>query len=421
MPDAIEQLERSVKLYRGLVEVSALINAITDFNELLSAILDVARRVMNAEASSLFLVDEEGNLRLTLARNADSMTELDIVVPSGQGIAGWVFEHNEPLLVRDAYEDPRFFREADMQSGFRTRSILCVPLQREGRVIGVLQVLNPADRGAFDDEDLEAFNAYGQLSATAIDKLRAMERQAEQRRVEQELAFAREIQNSFLPQRLPGIAGIDFGATYRAARNISGDFYDVLEMGPDELYFVIGDVSGKGIPAALLMAQSLSSLRSIIRPGIAPEEALAEWNRTLCGRTVRGMFITSIVGRIVPSKRTVEFASAGHLPPIRLGPSGLEDVEMRGGPPVGLLPDIPFTTDRLELETGSWLIFFTDGLVESFDPDDNLLEREGVKRLLNGTFRMAQDVVSKLVQGEAAHRRNADPSDDLTLLVFGFR
>ena len=293
MPSEIEQLQRSLQLYKGLVEVSALINAFTDFDELLAAILDVARRVMNAEACSLFLEDESRDLRLVIACAPDGDVQTpDIVVPRGRGIAGSVFETGESLLVPDAYADPRFYADADKKSGFKTRSILCTPLVRNGKKIGVLQVLNPNAKSAFDETDLDAFEAYSNLAATAIDKLRAIESRREQERLAQELSLAHEIQNSFLPQNLPQLPGLTFAATYRPARNIGGDFYDVLEMGPDEIYFVIGDVSGKGIPAALLMAQSLNTLRLIVKPGITPVAALTRWNEMLCGHTIRGMFIT---------------------------------------------------------------------------------------------------------------------------------
>src|SRR5882757_8698974 len=150
MPLSPVSLERQLNLYKGLVEVSALINEITESRELLPAILDVARRVMEVEAASLFLVNADGELELTCASGgamaATSAPQARITVPRGRGIAGWVLEHGEPLLVADAYSDPRFFADADKKTGFRTRSILCVPLQRNGKEIGVLQLLNPVGR-----------------------------------------------------------------------------------------------------------------------------------------------------------------------------------------------------------------------------------------------------------------------------------
>ncbi|EDY17935.1 protein serine phosphatase with GAF(s) sensor(s) [Chthoniobacter flavus Ellin428] len=418
-------LERQLKLYKGLVEVSALINAITESSELLPAILEVARRVMEVEAASLFLVNGDGELELTYASGGimagTSAPEARIVVPRGRGIAGWVLEHGEALLVPDAYADPRFFKDTDRQTGFRTRSILCAPMQRKGKEIGVLQVLNPIGREAFDEDDLAAFRAYGDLAATAIDKLRTIERQQEQQRVAQEFAFAREIQASFLPQSLPSLSHVHFAATYRPALNVGGDFYDVIESGPDEIYFVVGDVSGKGMPAALLMAQALSILRLIVKPGISPVAAMARWNAMISGHTIRGMFITAMLGRLVLSTREVELCSAGHCHPFTTAQSGVKEIKIPGSPPLGLLPELPSRSHTLTLAQNEWLVLYTDGLVESFNREDVPLDGVGVQRLLSREFASATDVVDGLNRGEINHRQGAEPHDDLTILVFGFQ
>ncbi|MEI9894710.1 MAG: SpoIIE family protein phosphatase [Chthoniobacter sp.] len=425
MPLSPVSLERQLQLYKGLVEVSALINAIMDSRELLPAILDVARRVMEVEAASLFLVNGDGELELTYASGGviagTSAPESRIVVPRGRGIAGWVLEHGQPLLVPDAYADPRFFADTDKKTGFRTRSILCAPMQRKGKEIGVLQVLNPIGREAFDETDLEAFRAYGNLAATAIDKLRTIDRQREQQRVAQEFAFAREIQGSFLPQSLPTLAHVHFAATYRPALNVGGDFYDVIELGPDEIYIVVGDVSGKGMPAALLMAQALSILRLIVKPGISPVAAMARWNEMLTGHTIRGMFITAMLGRLVLSTRQVELCSAGHCHPFTTLEGHARQIKIAGSPPLGLLPELPARSHLLQLEPNEWLVLYTDGLVESFNRDDVPLDPEGVERLLSQKFASVTDVIDGLNRGELNHRQGADPHDDLTILVFGFQ
>jgi sigma-B regulation protein RsbU (phosphoserine phosphatase) len=424
MPSDLETLEHQLKVYKGLVEVSALINAITDSQELLPAILEVARRVMEVEASSLFLVNGTGELYLAASSSDASLgvPPQRIVVPRGRGISGWVLENRQSLLVPDAYKDPRFFKDSDKQTGFHTRSILCVPLLRGDKEIGVLQVLNPDGRHTFDETDLEILEAYGMLAATAIDKLRTIERQREQERIRQEFAFAQEIQKSFLPQSLPQHAHASFAAMYRPALNVGGDFYDVIEMGPDEIYFVVGDVSGKGTPAALLMAQALSILRLIIKPHISPIDALARWNSMLTGHTIRGMFITILLGRIDVPTRQVEICSAGHCHPFRVTAAGeVQEIKVAGSPPLGLLPEIAKRSETITLAPHEYFVAYTDGLTESFDPNDELLDPAGVIRLLSRPFNNATEVVDTLNLGEQNHRQNGQPSDDLTLLVFSLQ
>jgi len=421
MPETAAQLERSLQLYRGLVEVSAAINSITDFEELLGATLDVAQHVMSAEASSLFLRDENGDLVLAVGRGPSGRLDSGrIVVPRGQGIAGWVLENGRSLLVPDAYQDPRFYPDADRQTGFRTRSILCAPLHRGRTEIGVLQVLNPREKEAFEEGDIEPFEAYANLAATAIEKLRSFQRLREQERTEQELSLAREIQRSFLPATLPSTSKLDFSAVYRPAHNIGGDFYDVQVFSEDECFFAIGDVSGKGIPAALMMAQAISMFRLILRPGIRPNEVLAEWNRRLHQHAFRGMFITAIVGRISIAEKQIELAGAGHHAPVKT-PLTASAEKFPMTPPLGILTTIRPALHQTQLQDGERLVFFTDGLLESLNSDHQPFGEEGIARAVHSPFHSTRELVETLSRCEISHRGHAEAHDDLTILAFGLR
>ena len=419
-------VEELLALYKGLVEVSTLINAITDFNELLTEIMDVARRVMRAEGSALFLLDEPTDeLRLVIARSATGeVISAHQAVPRQGSVAGWVFEHGESALIPDAYADPRFFPGVDLKTGYRTRAILGVPLRRRGKPIGVLQVLNPlgADRPSFDAADQDALESFANLAATAIEKLRFLDEQRRRARFEQEMLIATEIQKNFLPAELPVRPDLAFAAQYRPAMDVGGDFYDVYEVGPDELYFVIGDVAGKGVPAALLMAQSLSILRLILAPGIGPAEVLARWNENLCRRSLRGLFVTALVGRIIPSLRQVEMASAGHCTPWIVRGGVVDEHPVASGTPLAILPSARYASSHWSLAPGEWLTFYTDGLTESRDSSGGgaQLGSAGARRLLEKTFANPQHVVATLSHGEASHRGDSPPQDDLTLLAFGF-
>ena len=424
MTTTIDELERSVNIYRGLVEVSSLINWITDFNELLSAILDVAGRVMHAEASSLFLINEStGDLELTIARGpvGDALSH-PIKIPRGRGIASWVQENHTSVLVTDAYQDARFYPELDRSSGFVTRSILCIPLFQQTTEIGVLQVLNPLDKPHFDRLDLQAFEAYGNLVATAIAKMRAIERERERKLLEKDLALATEIQHSFLPDVLPSTALLSVASHYQPARNIAGDFYDVFERDPDEFYFVVGDVAGKGVPAALLMAQALSMLRLIVHPGVSPTAALARWNNRLCDRSIRGMFITAILGRILPEQRLIEFAVAGHCPPwLRFADGTVQEPAMLAAPPLGIIRDQIYELNQIQLLPRSLAVFYTDGLIESFDAARRPLSADRVKKVLAEAGADLTSVVASLIKVEAEHRGEVAPHDDLTILAIGLK
>lgn len=419
-----EALRKSLHIYKGLVEVSGLINSITDYNELLRAILDVARRVILAEAGSLFLINEAtDSLDLVISSREEGVFSAPkISVPRGKGIAGWVALEGKSLLIPDAYADDRFYKDADRQTGFRTRSILCAPLQHNGHIIGVLQILNPREKEAFDETDLEGFTAYANLTATAIEKLRTIERMRAQERVERDLAIASDIQKELLSRALPAsVPGAAFAAYNQAASNVGGDFYNVFVKSPYETYFAIGDVSGKGIAASLLMAQVLSAMQFVFAATTSPSDALAKLNSTLHERIVRGMFVTMLIGRITPSSQRIELASAGHCKPYLLRADGSAMIiETAGALPLGIMPKVSYRQGKVDIVPGDWLVCYTDGLSESRQPEGDVFFEEKIMQTLAGTLaKSPQAIIDRLVEAERIHRSTAEQHDDLTMLVGG--
>ena len=176
------------------------------------------------------------------------------------------------------------------------------------------------------------------------------------------------------------------------------------------MYLVIGDVAGKGVPAALLMAQPLSILRLIIVPGVAPAEAMSHWNRLLCRRSLRGLFVTAVLGRIVPSRREVETACAGHCPPLRVraaeGVGRADEPRQEAGLPLAVLPASRYRANFWTLAPGDSLVFYTDGLTESRDADGHgaQLGSGGARRLLEKGLANARQIVATLSAGETKHR-----------------
>jgi sigma-B regulation protein RsbU (phosphoserine phosphatase) len=379
---------------------------------------------MQVEASSLFLVNEaSGDLDLVIARGpAQGQLENAVSVPRSQGIAGWVLAHRRSLLVADAYQDPRFYSKIDEGSGFVTRSVLCTPLFQADTQIGVLEVLNPRGKNQFDQLDLEAFEAYGNLVATAIAKLRAIERDRNRQLLEKDLALAYELQHSLLPDHLPATLQLSFARFYRPAQEIAGDFYDVFERNPGEFYFVVGDVSGKGISAAIMMAQALSMLRLIALPGVSPSEVLKRWNLRLCTRTIHGMFITAVLGRIVPEAGLLEFAAAGHTAPVIRNAKGeVTQSPIAASAPLGIAPEMVYPVNQMKLLPGDHAVFYTDGLTESFDENRQALTMATIMESLVRPLADPEAVVNALVELEARHRGDKPPHDDLTILAFGLR
>jgi len=425
MQDTVDEtLRKSLEIYKGLVEVSCLINSITDYKKLLRAVLSVAQRVIKADAASLFLVEEDtGDLRLAIATRTDGeFDEPGITVPKGKGIVGWVMDRNEPLLIPDAYKDDRFYAEADKKTGFITRSILCAPLRSEGKTIGVLQVLNPLDKLAFEALDLEGFSAYADLTATAIEKLRSFDIQRERERVQRDLAIAADIQCELLSEAIPqGLRGAKITAHSSPATEVGGDFYGVFSQGEDAIDFVIGDVSGKGIPAALLMTRSLSALPFIFTATDGPASALSEWNAKFQPAMIRGMFITAIAGRLIPSKRVLRLANAGHCQPILVRANGeAKEIETPSSLPVGIAPGIKYEEISLHLETGDRFVLYTDGLSESQAKESDPMFESQLLQVASGPHNDPNELMNRIINAAMKHRAGEDARDDLSILVGGF-
>lgn len=417
-------LLRSLEIHKGLVEVSALINGITEHEALLREVLDVGRRVIGAEAASIFLFDEaNGDLRLEMdARGQKGVEKPGIVIPRGAGIAGSVFVSGKAELVPDAYADPRFFRDADRKTGFHTRSILCAPLISGEKKLGVLQVLNPSGKESFDEVELEGLVAHANLAATAIGKLRALERERERERLERDLAVASEIQAELLARAIPDALGeVSFAAHNVPAAWVGGDFYGVFPREDGGVDFVIGDVSGKGMPAALLMAQTLSALPFVFQAAEGPAAALEKLNRTFSGGMVRGMFVTVVAGRMVPHRRELVLASAGHPSPLLVDAGGLaRELDIPPGLPVGITPGAEYLQSTIVLDAGERFVLFTDGLVESRAEAGGAYFQDTLVREASGPAATCGEILRRVVGAEERSRGAQPPRDDLTVLVGGF-
>jgi sigma-B regulation protein RsbU (phosphoserine phosphatase) len=416
-------LRKSLSVYKGLVEVGCLINSIMDHDALLRAILSVARRVMGAEAASIFLVEEgSGALRLEMdVRGDENYERPGIVVPPGRGIAGWVFSNGEAVCIPDAAADTRFYGAADAQTGFVTRSILCAPLRHDGKSLGVLQVLNATEKKCFEESDLEPFHAYAELTATAIEKLRALERERQQERLERDLAIAAEIQRELLARVLPSRPGMyRFAAQSLSAARVGGDFYGVFPRANGDVDFVVGDVSGKGIPASLLMAQTLSALPFVFDASAGPASALAALNDKFSGRTSRGMFITVLMGRLRRANRIVSFSSAGHCAPILVRAEGTAaELSISSSMPVGISEGTAYEEMLVVLGEGDRLVCFTDGLAESRGVGGVLFETL-LPGAMAGPHESPEELLERILLAERLHRGTGELRDDLTVLTGGF-
>jgi sigma-B regulation protein RsbU (phosphoserine phosphatase) len=337
----------------------------------------------------------------------------------GQGIAGWVAMHGEPLLIPDVSQDKRFYSVPDEVLKHRTRSMLCVPLQVQGKTVGVLQAINSKSPGGFSQDDLALFVAFSSQAAIALENARMHSRLLEKNRVEQELMIARQIQQNFLPASFPKVVGARFYARMLPAWETGGDFYDCIDMGSGRVATVVGDVSGKGVPAALYMVRALSEFRFHVSAAAGIDRVLEALNDSLFERSTSGMFVTLLLAVVDTGGHTLSYGSAGHLPLMvrRARLNAVEQLEGATGMPLGVARGAQYSMRTVPLEKGDLLFLYTDGIIEARNKKGQEFGMSRLKTLLSRSRAGAEAAVRQVLRGVERFARGVPQYDDLTALA----
>lgn len=412
---------QKIHMLSSLIEASKNINSVLDLSELLTIIIEFSQKIMNADAGSLMLLDEvrkELVFEVALGNVGENLKK-EIRLPLGQGIAGWVAQTGEPLNIEDVYEDKRFFRDYDIKTGYRTKSMLCVPLKTQGKTIGVGQVINKRDNTAFTKEDLEMFSIFCSLTAVAIEKARMHEAIVESEKLARELEYAKTIQQSFLTHNFPSTPKLSFGAQNISAKQVGGDLYECFQLPNNRIALVIGDVSGKGISAALYMARFISDFRFFAELEPQVEQVLFRTNNLLCERSLQGMFITLCYLCFDLNTNKVLIANGGHLPPILYNPfvKKASPLKNKSGPPLGMLPRLSYGVQSYDLSPGQHFVLYTDGIIEARNREK---EEFSLNRLIQNVEEnqhlLADTFVENLIGNVQQFSRGVTQHDDLTVV-----
>jgi phosphoserine phosphatase RsbU/P len=297
--------------------------------------------------------------------------------PVGEGLVGRVAATGRGELIADAAVDPRIVRHED--AALAVRSVIAAPILVRKRLIGVLCVCNPADGRPFTETDYSLVEALAEQAGLAVHNADFLALQVDKQRIDLDLALASDIQQMLLPRHMPAVPGLDLDARYLAAQKVSGDLYDVFELGSGKLGLAVADVSGKGVSASLMMAICRTALRQIAPAYESPAKVLAELNRTLAGDMREGTFITMVYAVVDPACNSLVLARAGHERPLL---SRHDPVTGRfsgnyvagEGMPLGLVEpalfDAVIEDKAAEFGAGSTLLLYTDGLTEAPNADD---------------------------------------------------
>ncbi len=421
---AIEKMRERLENLKECFRVSGLINSSLQLDEVLENIMTTSRSILGADACSLMLVDEKSDeLVFEVAQGpvADKLKG-GLRIRRGQGIAGSVHDSGEPLLIENAYEDARFNREFDRMTGYRTQTILCVPLKIKERVIGVSQVINKLDGSNFNEEDKETLSLLCAHAAIAVENARLHHEILRTQQIEQDLAFATSIQLSFLPQEMPRLQGFRFSTHYQPAREVGGDFYDFIPLDDDSVGILIGDVSGKGVASALFMARFTTDFRVMAIREQDPERLMRRANEIVCAQSCRGMFVTLLYMVLKKNGGEAVYVNAGHLPPIIWNGSEGRYATLRGsgGPPIGIAPDQHYPSVRMSLNPGDCILLSTDGLIEAKNDEGEQFGWERIENCLSAGDSDVESAKSRISFAVSQFVGECPQADDITLVLAGF-
>jgi len=382
--------------------------------ETLEKIMDFARRAVRFERGLLMLL-EGGTLRTHVVRVPDAETGKPIAI--SRTITDRVIKAQESILTSDALIDDRFKAGQSVEIQ-QVRSLMCAPLWDNREVIGLIYLDSRQKTGLFTIDDLKLLTHLANVAAVKIENARLFEQAVAAERMEQEIQRAAEIQNHLLPSEGPPIDGYEIFGTSLMCRAVGGDYYDYVPLGDGRYGLGLGDVAGKGLPAALLMASFQASLRALSEMGLTPDDTIRRLNRLLCRTVPENRFVTFFYAVLDPKTHDLTYVNAGQNPPYIVRATGGSVRLDQSGPPLALIEDATYVAHRTSLEPGDILVCYSDGVSEARGPSE---EEFGEIRLTEAVVdqqrRPAADLVRLLTEALQAHCAGRAYQDDVTLVV----
>jgi sigma-B regulation protein RsbU (phosphoserine phosphatase) len=404
---------RSERIAGVIFEYAAKISRENDIAGLIRLNADLARDLAGAERCSLWLLDEHtGELWTRVAHEIG-----EIRIPAGQGIVGTCISQGQIIIVNDVQSDKRFMRNIDNSSGYRTDSVLCVPLRHESGVIGALQVLNKPN--GFSDEDAEVIRLMASYASAAI-QAESLRHEAETARVlKHELNLAANVQERLFPEEAAPPSGLEYAGLCRPAKFVGGDYYDFLKLPEDGFALTLGDVSGKGLSAAVLMASIQTLLRVLLRHN--PNDlaaATSELNDVLYQSSTADRYSTLFCGALNSSRSQMIYVNAGHIPPFIVRANGSIERPSEGDLPAGLMPSVPYRQHVVPLAPGDLIVCVSDGILEAQRTDGESWEEPNLESVLREYREVpVKHLAERLLQAVDEFVGAADQFDDITVIV----
>lgn len=409
---------------RLLLDITKKISRSLDLEEVLNLVMDTLGSLIPYNAAGIYIIDKAtfaktgaqsspaNFFRTETVRGYDIEDLTELGLKMGEGIIGHVAQTGEPVISPDVRHDPRY-----VNARGETRSEMVAPIITNDEVVGVFD-LESDQLNAYTFDDLQVLLLLASQVATIIEKVMLHEQLIEKKRLQGQLEVARQVQLQLLPARDPRLEGFDISAYNYPTEEVSGDYYDWVRIYEDQIGIVVADVSGKGVPAALLMAFLRASLRAAIHIGYAPHISMAKVNYLLWESIERNQFVTAFYAVLDASNRTLAYTNAGHNPPLLLDANGDARFIERGGLPLGMFKDTRYYEYYLPIEAGQILVLYTDGVTEAMNREEVEYGRERLEQTARaGKNLSARELISFIHKDVLAWTDGQGANDDITFVI----
>jgi sigma-B regulation protein RsbU (phosphoserine phosphatase) len=386
----------------------------------------ITERIMDELAPSrvalaLLKIGSSDELEVVKLRRRDITDSCDLTI--SKTLLHEVVNNRNVVSFTDAARDDRL-AEAQSIVEQKIRSAICAPLVGVRGVLGVLYIDYRLSSPAMVEEDAKVIAQIARIAAMKLESARLHETALENERLEETLRLARDIQMRMVPQHIPGLvagAPCDIGARMRPARHVGGDFYDFHRAG-SKLYFCIADVSGKGVPAALMMAVTRTLFRSMIVTEASPYEIVSAVNRQLCSEADPSMFVTAFCGVLDLHSGQLRYVNAGHTRPFLINVDRVvRELPARPGLALGCMPAFAYVEEQVMFHPGDLIYLYTDGITEATNAHDEMFSEEGLKAVLRDHGEDEAHVLAQAtVSAVERFAGGAPQSDDLTVLCIRY-
>ena len=412
-----QRLRRAVEELSILNDLALAIGGNLDSEKIMRSIISKSIRAVGAKQGDITLIAEnETNPAQTLVRSmVSSQTQSPLHL--NQNLLGWMQIHKKPLMINDPRTDERF-RNVKWEESVRT--VLCAPLMAKSKLIGILTIYNKKDESGFTDSDQRLLSIIAAQSAQVVENARLYEEEQEYKAMRKEMELASSIQKKLLPSTPPEIKGYSIGGRNLTAKSVGGDYFDYVKVDDHHWMVCLGDICGKGMPAALLMSNLQAILHGQVLHSLSPGEILKLANIQLFRNTDPEKFATVFLGILDAREHKLHFSNGGHEYPFYIKSDGNYDRLKSNGLPLGIMEMSDYGEETIEVDPGDCMLVYSDGITESINLQEEEFGESRLREILVSTGPDLYDpdgLIDKIFNASIEYSGQQQRFDDMTALV----